>query len=74
MQIGASPNEYTTHASNQQNNQTIARLPAWRSRLGVGTSGGGANLNSLASQNSGFGAAPNNTGLMIKALLAKQGA
>jgi hypothetical protein len=74
MIIGTSPSEFTTHTANQQNNQLIGKLPGWQSRLGAGTSGGGVNLSSLSSQNSPLGGAPNNLGLMIRALLGKQGA
>jgi hypothetical protein len=80
MIIGSSPSEFTTHTANQQNNQLIGKLPGWQSRLGAGTSGGGVNLSSLSSQNTPIGqnaplgGAQGNLPLMIRALLAKQGA
>ena len=74
MMIGTSPSEFTTHTANQQNNQLIGKLPGWQSRLGAGTSGGGVNLSSLQSQNTPLGGGQNNLGLMIRALLGKQGA
>jgi hypothetical protein len=74
MQIGASPSEYTTRASNQQNNQLIGKLPNWTSRLGAGTAGGGGGLNSLnALQTPLNTGSTNNLGAVIRALLSKQG-
>ena len=72
MQIGASPSEYGTYTTNQQNNQLIGKLPNWQSRLGAGTAGGDLNLRSLQSQN--LGAGQNNLGDILRALLSKQGA
>jgi hypothetical protein len=74
MMIGASPSEYTTRTVNQQNTQLLGKLPNWQSRLGAGTSGGGVNLSSLSSQNTPLGGSASNLPLMIRALLAKQGA
>ena len=74
MMIGTSPSEYTTRTNNQQNTQLLGKLPNWQSRLGAGTSGGGVNLSSLSSQNTPLGGAQANLPLMIRALLAKQGA
>ena len=74
MMIGSSPSEFTTHTANQQNTQLVGKLPGWQSRLGAGTSGGGINLNALQSQNAPLGGGQNNLGLMIRALLSKQGA
>jgi hypothetical protein len=74
MQIGAVPSEYTTHTSNQQNNQLIGKLPNWQSRLGAGTSGGAPNLSLLQSQNTPLGGADNNLSMMLRALLSNQGA
>ncbi len=74
MMIGSSPSEFTTHTANQQNNQLIGKLPGWQSRLGAGTTGGGLNLSAPAMQSSPLGGGQNNLGLMIHALLGKQGA
>ncbi len=73
MMIGSSPSEFTTHTANQQNNQLIGKLPGWQSRLGAGTTGGGLNLNAPAMQSNPLGGGQNNLGLMIHALLGKQG-
>jgi len=75
MQIGASPSEYTTRSSNQQNTQLVGKLPNWGDRLGAGTSGGTTGLGSLnliQSLNSPNGGS--NLGSVLRALLSKQGA
>lgn len=75
MQIGASPSEYTTRASNQQNTQLVGKLPNWGNRLGAGTSGGGAGLTSLNSLQALNPANPGgDLGSILRALLSKQGA
>ena len=76
MQIGSSPGEYTTHSVNQQNNQSIGRLPNWQSRLGMGSSGGGLNLKPLNLQNNPLGGIGQNPGgvnpaMMIHALMGR---
>jgi hypothetical protein len=69
--LGSTPNG--PGVPSQQTNQLMGQMPNWRSRLGVGTTGGGVNISTPQQQPGAPISSNPNVAMMIHALMAKQG-